>query len=486
VTALRDALAKLTQGIEKYEETGLAEDAAQVPGLLDAASKVAPDRGRRIGSAVRLHYLNSNLHLVANERFLNRLVADSRNESGGVVDAVPGANVRGSQTTSTTVGVDVKPSNSGGQFNLTLSGRTQSNTTSYASQAMIFSTGDHQFWASKPVHFDGYTLSTSPAAISVNPNVYHYGARVPEYEGGLTGLFFGDTARSRALGVANSQRGQALAHARQRVTENVLPRFESESESAMRDANASLQRFQQRLKDANVSPERTVVATSESAMRLQSTVKHDGELGGDTPPSAYVPHGDALLEIHESLINNALKQMNFAGKTMTDEDVRKELERFLTIIAGKEVKLESNNPEQKTEEADASEPRAFIFADKDPVRVKFEDGQIRLIIRAGFEQPGKENIPLQQVTVPLIYRVQGNQIEASVEPNTVQVMPVEKPESTTQQLGFAGVVKKKVEKSIPGSKRDAKFNFEREGRPTVVLSIADIKALGGWLIVRLR
>ncbi len=481
VKTVRDALAKLSAGIEAYEASGLSADAGRIPAEVEVVAKASADDGDRIDNFVRAHYLNYNLQLVASERFLSKLVHEERNESGQVVDQVDEASVRGTQSTKTVVGVDTKPSAGQGQLNLTLSGRTNSNTQSYTSQAVIYSTGDHQFVASKPVYFDGTSLKMGPATIQVYPNVYHYSATVYGYESGL----FSGTARRRALEEANGRRGRALEHARMRVTEQVLPRFESESQKEMLNMDDRLQNhLHARLKQANVFPRATSVATSETQIRLSSSVRNDGELGGDLPATAYPASGDAVLQVHESLINNALRRMNFAGRTMTDDEVRKELERFLSMVAGKEVKLQLKEPGDKKETESAGEPRAFIFAKEDPIRVEFEEGEIRLILRAGFEQEGKENIPLQQVTVPLVYRVEKDHI--LVERGNVSVAPVEKPQSVSTQIGYAGVIRKKIEKSIANRERERVVTIEREGKPTVTANVVEVKALSGWLILRLE
>jgi hypothetical protein len=286
--------------------------------------------------------------------------------------------------------------------------------------------------------------------------------------------------------------GRSIEHARMRVTEQVLPKFDSESQKEMTNLNERLQKhFHERLKQANVFPRATSVATSETQMRLSSSVRNDGELGGDLPASAYRASGDAVLQVHESLINNALRRMNFAGRTMKDDEVRQEIEKFLSTIAGKDVKLDTTDAKQKDEKPEpapeaqgAGEPRAFIFAKDDPIRVQFDDGEIRLILRAGFEQEGKESIPLQQVTVPLKYRVEKNRIV--VERGDVSVAPVEKPQNVSTQIGYAGVIRRKIERSISNRERTRTVTLEREGKPAVTANVVDVKPVGGWLVLRLE
>ena len=495
--ALRTALAALEKEIEAYEEDGLSQHVAGFAGLLDGVAKAAADDGDLIKAVVAKHYRNNNFKLVASETFLSKMVHEEHNEQGEIVDQVGEANVRGTQTTKTTISIDTKPSGSDAMFLLTLSGRVQSNTAGYTSQATIYSTGDHQFWATRPVHFDGYRVKTEKPSIRVEPHVYPYSASTT-YDGGL----FAGTARSRAIEIANSRRYQSEEHSRMRVTERVLPRFETESEKGMKELDEKLQGgFPKRLKEANVYPESTTAATSETSLFLSSHLGGKDEPAGDPAPSAITVENGMVLSIHQSLMNNVFARMQFAGRTMTEDDVKKEIERFLSIVAGEKVSLDSADKkpaetkpgEAKPAEAkpaapkpaeaqdEASAVRAIVFEKEQPIRFRFEKNQINLILRAGFKQEGKEDIPAQEVTVPFTYSVEGDNLVAKT--GDVTVSPITQPESVSRQIAYAGIIKKKIERSIPARTRSRSLTVKQEGRPDHVVQIAGVKALGGWLMI---
>lgn len=128
MTALRASLAALVASIEQYHESLASQDAAAVIKALNSVKAQALDGGAKVASVVQAHYLNYNLHIVAHETFLDKVVRDKHNESSKVKDYVLGASVSGNQKTETTIGLDVKTSNDGILFDLVLSGVTRSNT----------------------------------------------------------------------------------------------------------------------------------------------------------------------------------------------------------------------------------------------------------------------------------------------------------------------------------------------------------------------
>jgi len=480
---LREQLVELVEAVEQYESSNLDADAARMLKSVELVSESTLDGGDQIRALVAKRYLNYNLHVFASEQFLSKLVHEERQESGKVNDQLDEARVYGSQSTTAVISIDTKPSNDVGLINLTLNGRTQSRTSAVTSRATIFAQGDHRFRAARPVIFDGTSLQMKPVTVDVTPRNSITGASTT-YDGGL----FAGTARRRAMSIANSRRARSNAHTRRRIRERVLPEFEAESEKAMLDADEALQqRFHARLKEAGVFPKKTSVATSESHMRLSSRILDDGELAGDLRNSALPLGSGAALHLHESLLNNALSRMNFAGRTMTDDEIREELERFVSVIAGKEISFDSEaDASSETAAADEQPPaeegaKALVFADKDPVRVRFEGGVIELIIRAGFVREGQDDIPAQVVTVPLTYTIDGD--KAIVKRGRIRVSPIGAVESTTKQIAFAGIIGRKMERSIPDRTRDTNIDIERTDQENVTIAITDIKALNGWLTV---
>ncbi len=471
--ALRAALAEVVKAVEAYELNNTSASAKSVRAALDGVNKSALD-GNTVGDVIRSHYMNYNFQIVANEKFLSRLARNEHTESGPVRDFILGANVSGDQTTSTTSSIDLKPSDSGMKMNVTINGVTQSSTAGATDQATIYTQGYHTFQAAKPVLFDGEKLSTEPAQmVYVDANNQTVGAST-RYDRTL----FGGLARGIAQNEAAKKRSQSEAIAEQRLTDRVLPQFDTRLNDGVKKANDRLQGdMKKRLQDAGVYPTSVRVRSNESYVRYSSLVGTGDELSGDIPNPTPVERGGMAAHIHESLINNSLDRMKFAGRTMTDEDIRAELQRFATSLLGREVKL--GQPKAAGEAADKTS--TLVFADTDPVRVQIGNGSINLILRAGFKQEGKEDIPTQVITVPISLKVQGEKV--IIDRGVVQVAPAAPPEDTAKQVVRAGVMRKKIEDALGTREADRKLKIAREGTSDISITLTHLKAANGWLTV---
>ena len=124
----------------------------------------------------------------------------------------------------------------------------------------------------------------------------------------------------------------------------------------------------------------------------------------------------------------------------------------------------------------------FIFASRNPIRFQISEGELLLIITAGLQRPGEEPIPPQVLTIPFAFRVEQDGIV--IERGTVLVEPLEEPESAAEQIARAGIMRRKIEESLPAERRrDRRFMVQREGQPEMPVWVTRVKALNGWVTV---
>ncbi len=502
--ALRTDLTNLEAAIEAYEENGTSEDSKKVIDTLAAAEKTAIDEGDRLDQGVRPHYMNYNLSAVASDAILSRLMGETSQTTGPVTDFILGANVSGTQWTNTTVSVLLEPSSHAAKVELVIDGTVQSSTVGATSQANIYTSGYHRFGATKEIRFDGENITTGPAVMTyVQPSNTTTGASTA-----MSGFpIFGSIADSIAVNEAEKRRGESEAIAAERVQSRVLPEVDARVDKLIQDTNSRLHaELQKRLKEAGVYPSAIHASTNQSFLRLSAEIADKSELGGDVaPPTGYEPAG-LVLQLHETLLTNAARRMKFAGQSMTDAQVKAELERFLTLLAGRKIEIGKTAaaaptpfkpagpvppaPGSTPAPAPAPAPAAaegsgdnslLVFDKDDPIRFTIENGELSLVLRAGIKQEGKEDIPTQSITVPLRLTVKGNRV--LVDRGTVQVAPATANADRAAQVVRAGVMRKKLESVITPMAIDGVIHVPRQGKADADLTIADIKAFGGWLTI---
>ena len=473
---LRAELVNLVGSVEKFEDSHSTTDAAAVRKSFEAVRKVSPDQGNRIAAAMATHYFNFNLRVVASEKFLSKLVGESTTKQGAVRDNVLGANVSGNQTTTVTVGIDLKPNNSGVRLNLTLDGVAQSNTVGVTSEANVYTRGNHTFKAAKPVTFDGTRFATGAAEISVWPNNQTTGVST-KYD---NVFLFGGIANSIARGEVADRRGQSEAVAADRIRSKVLPEFNQEVDTKIVNLNKDLEeKLNAKLREKDLMPSATNYRTTEEDLRVNLRLMADRELAGGDGPFVTVPSTGFVVALHESLINNSIDRLKFSGRTMTEKEVASEIEKSFSDLLGRPF-----NPTKKIDAAaeGSKEPATFIFPDKDPIRIRINNGQLTLVIRAGLKQgSGEEDIPTQEISVPLMFSVEGTQLV--IESGDVQVAPVAPPSNAAIQITRATVVRTKIHNALPTRKFDRFIDIDKNRQKPIQLGLAQIKAAGGWLSI---
>jgi hypothetical protein len=499
---LRKQLKDLLDAADNYAVSRSTEDAGKVRAAFVAVTKIAPDGGDRISVDLQKHILNYNVRVALSEEFLNRLVSETRTERGPVTDYVLGATVSGNQTTNTRVTFDLLPSGRTARFNLTLSGQIQSNTVGVTSEATVYTQGNHNFVARKEVNFDGVKFVTSPATIDVNPHNTTTGFNV---NGG--GGLFGGIVNNIASQEIESRRGSAEAIAAQRVRENVLPKYNAEADKNFAEAGPKLEKDAfSGLKATGLYPDAFLYQTTDTAVRLNSRLMQANEVGGDLPATAVDVSKGAALLLHESAINNAFDRMDLAGQTLTEPQLREKLEAFFSKALNRPVKLDAPKeakaktaaapapapvagapspaapaPAADSKKADDEEgdddkgPSAIIFAKEDPMRVHFENGELVLVIRAGFKQEGKDDIPTREITVPITFEVKGNRL--LITRGSVRVSAAD---GEGGGIAINGVVRKKIQSSLPDRNVDSKVDLKGP-KTTVTAHIIGVTFLDGWV-----
>ncbi|MBS0201421.1 MAG: hypothetical protein JSS49_00870 [Planctomycetes bacterium] len=471
---LRAQLKALLDSADSYAVTRATEDAVKARAAFAAISKVAADGGDLLSAVLQKYVFNYNVRIIASEEFLNRLLSDARTENGRVVDNVLGAAVSGNQTTSTKVGVDLLPSSRTARFDLLLNGHIVSNTVGVTSEASVYTQGNHTFVARKEVNFDGLKFVTSPGTISVTPHNTTTGINV-----NVGGLFSG-IAQNIANQEVEARRGAAEAIAAQRVRENVLPKFNAEVDKSFSEAGGKLEAdVFSGLKATGLYPDAFVYSTTDSLLKLNSRLMSPTELGAGLPVSPSVADRGAVLLMHETAVNNAIDRMELGGQTLTEPQLREKLEQFFSKALNKPVKLEAP-PKPDAADGDDAGPSTIVFAAADPMRVQFENGELILVMRAGFKQEGKDDVPTREITVPITFEVKGNKILVT-RGNVV----VSAADGEGGGIAINGVVRKKIQSALPDREVDSKVELKGP-KNTVVSNVSAIKLTDGWIHISVK
>lgn len=468
-------LKQLVENVENFESTSKIADAKAVRETHRAVADVALDGGDRLDRALRAYYFNYNVHLTVSEGLMDAMVDETRRENGQVVDYILGANVYGWQWTTTNVGIDLKPSQNGALLELTADGYTQSSTRGVTDKATIFTSGYHRFRVEKPILFTGDELVAQQARIGVNANNTTTGATTD-----ASGVpILGGIARNIAISEARKKKGASEAIAASRVRNRVLPRFEEEASEQIAKANDDLQnKVNQKLRDAGLFPSARKIRSTEDSLLISSRLMGDGELGGSRVRAPETPANGLTVQVHETAANNAIDRLEIAGKTMDEDELLKTIEQNVSDLVGRKITL---NREQEPE-GEEREITTFAFDEQDPIRIRFRDGNIVIVIRAGFIGVGKnkEDIPNQIVTIELNLTAQNGQIAVA---RNVSVR-----DAAGGVQARSRVISDRIESAIKERNIDGTVEFKPDpdaDREPIALNVTGLEARGGWFTLTL-
>ena len=470
---LRADLKSLSTALDTYASSG--EKAGELRDSFARARYDAPDNGDRLASTLQKHLFNYNLRVLVSEAFLNRLMSQNRVEQGPVNDFILGANVYGNQITNTAVDVDLKPSSNTVRFDLRLNGNINSNTQGVTPQATVYTIGNHTFNARKEINFDGQTFSTMPATIAVSPRNTTTGISTQ-----MSGIpIIGRIAQRIATDQVEAKRGEAESIAAGRVQDNVLPRFNQDVDRSFAEQSDKLNReVFSGLRATKLFPDTYNYQSTDQLMTMNARVMSPHQIGGDLPDSRLMSVTGATALVHETALNNAIDQMDLAGQTVTEAELKAKIEAFLTKALNRPYKFQAETPVEATDE-DEKALNGIIFAAVDPIRIRVTNDELTIVIRAGFKQEGKEDIPTREITVPISLEAAGNQILAK-RGNVI----VAAAEGQGGGVAINAVVRKKIQSVLPDRAVDSKIEIKTPEK-IVISHVTKIKLVDGWLVINI-
>ena len=470
----RAAVRSLVEAVDIYEREATDAAAGAVTSALNDIAAVTPGSDGRFRQFVRVNFRNYNLRVTVSELFMKKFFDTSQRNSGPVNDFFLGARVTGCQVTDTQVRVDVKPAAGVAKFEVELTGVANTSTLGVTDQARVRSVGRSPFRAVKPIIYNGESFLLGPTQFDADPSIRNVGIST-KYDKLFFGLFRKPIQRY-ALKEANKRSPQARARAREKLTENVVPKLNEELGNSFAELNGQVGApFRMRADRLGVAPRTQTVNSTETEILLNSLIEGPGELsGGRTPPAVAVPVDGVVLRVHESLLNNGFDRVGLAGRTLNDREVARLVIGFLSDLLGRPLDLP---PE------DGREPTFFTFADADPVRFQISDGAIRVVLRTGLVREDADDLPTQVVTVPLKLSMTPTGIR--YEPGTIAVSPLAGG-GGVRQIATAGIMRDRIGGEIEAGELSRSTSITTDDGRTIPIAVTDVTAQDGWLTVIAR
>jgi hypothetical protein len=353
--------AELLAVLEDLELSSDALDARKLARQWQAL-RFAPQREAvELARRIDVHYRNANIRVAVAEDLINQLMPERADEEGEVSDQILGTPVYGQQRTSTQVSVRLRPDPHRWRFDIVARGNVDADTAANHRGITFFSRGNSRFLARKPLAIDrrGVQMSAALARAETETDLIDIDTN---YDGMP---LFGGMVRNIARNQHNARQWDAEAEVEDRVSFEARQRLDEEVDVQL----ASLeQEFQDKilkpLKRLRLDPTPTDMYTTQERLIVRYRMAGGDQLAARTP-RPIAPAGSLLsTQVNESAINNLIEQLDLDGREGTVQELFDHI--------GQALGMELTAPDDTPEDA------VIRFADEGAVRVKFEDGVVRL------------------------------------------------------------------------------------------------------------
>jgi hypothetical protein len=192
---------------------------------------------------------------------------------------------------------------------------------------------------------------------------------------------FNRFARSMALKRQSEQEAAALMEVEEKVAAEARRRFKAQLDPKIEQGVASFQqKVWQPLTRLDLDPTPTEMFTTAERMVTRLSVGNDEQLTAHTPRPRAPSDSLASMQMHESVLNNALEQLKLDGQTLTMTELYRRI--------SKELNGEAQSPPETL-------PTGIRvkFAPRDAVRVRFAGGQVELTLTLDEVKKGGDRWP---------------------------------------------------------------------------------------------
>ena len=345
---------KLLQLVERFETDGRSDDARRLAQMRVELGRSPVPADKELGRRLDIHYRNANLRIALSGQLIDRLLPEPTMVQNAVDDTILGTPVRGRSTTSTQLHVRLLPSPQRWQFMFEAAGNVDSQTSSTYGPVTFLNRGAAQFCVQKRILVDLGGIHAAPAAAAVDSN-----STVADMQTDYDNI---PLLRSMVRNYAMSQREQMQDQANQEAGEKIRRaacwRMDSQVEPRLAKAEANFRsRLLLPIQKLGLNPVVDTLETTEARLTVRTRLAGDDQLAAYTPRPDAPADSLASMQLHESVLNNALDRLDLAGRTFTLPELHRHLNEKLS-------RTDARLPD------DLPEGVEIAFAKSEPLRIR--------------------------------------------------------------------------------------------------------------------
>jgi hypothetical protein len=388
----RSQLDALESQLEEYRREPSDATAFEIGSRVDFLAGLGG--ARELVTAVRREFVRPNAFMQISTSLVAE-AADPINRREPVTDCILGTSIRSDAHTRGTIDVVSIPSDDKAVLQFTSKGRTRSRNVGRNGPAVIRSTAETDFTATKRVELTDPAFVARPSRSRAETDTHIYS--VAKQGGGLGSRIVSNIGWKRAR--ESERRAEAIAadHAEDRIDR----RFNEEVNDEIRQARKRYEdEYRRPLARRGALPEHIRFSSNKDSLEVEVAQASRGQLGAAGPaPDAPDGH-DMSMRLHDSAVNNYSATL-LAGATASEMEPGQDVKFDVKLPSWMKEAWEKRKTDTSDDAPRSDEPFkpwSLKFRDDRPLSVSFADDKVKLTIRIARLQSGDKRFSNWDVT----------------------------------------------------------------------------------------
>lgn len=355
----------LLDDIELYESTQSADTAHRIADTYQVIRWSESADVAKLAELLAVHYRNANLRVAVRDDLLNRLLPQQSVFEEEVNENIVGAQVLGNAQGSAHMRTVLIPDPRRWRFGLEVEGEVESQTAATRGPATFFNDGYSRYQARKLFQVDHRGVLVSDSEAEANTNSQLTGFRTLFDSLPIIGWL--------ARGIARQQHDDQTEMARwvseTRLETRMRERLDSEVQTQLEAAQTKIEnKIIAPLQRLELNPNALEMRTTKDRLIARYRLASENHLGAFTPRPQAPSDSMLSVQVHETLLNNTLEQLDLAGR-------RTRLRQLYRDLADAFERSDLEVPD------DIPENITVQFAEENPVRVDCKQGKVTLVLQ---------------------------------------------------------------------------------------------------------
>lgn len=343
--------------------------------------------------AIREQYGQPNVFVTVSSSLLKAKVDKPIDRDEVVPDCILGVNVQSDTHTVGEVSASTVPSDDCAVLELTTSGHIDAKNRGTKGPAVIRSSSETDYTATKRIEFSDHTFAEMPTKVDAKLTTDIHS--VSKKGGGFGSRFVSKIGWQKA----QESKGQANRIATDHTEVRIRIRVDDEASDSISKAR---QRYDDEYRDPLVRvgglPDHIQFSSSDDAIDLEIAQAGRGQLGANDAPPALPGSCDAALRIHQTAINNYAAVV-LGGATAAETEPGEKAKFDVALPKWMDRVLE-NREETYTDATDSEpfKPWSITLRRNRPLTVAFADGKVTLTMHLARLTSGEDSFTRWDVT----------------------------------------------------------------------------------------